>query len=417
MKIARKAVLNAAGRLFAQSGGVFSLLILIDLTSLALVGRMTALIAAPSFFSTLATASLGLATTVMVARSSGKGFQCGHISRDLSLLAVRRTTWAMAAAIPFTAYEAYRDPGGLAITTCVATLSLAQIYFQSTNVIQGAIIRGLGDFDRYAKTQIAAGALRFLILLPAIWGSQSLWHYLAAGLLAQVMVNGYTQFEVNKSVHLHDNALPELSAVRGDAINQANEFISKNQRSNVLAAAVAWIFTSTLSVYGSAAEVGKWALLTRILNILLFLPQRFADVTLTEVSKFSHKYKRNGVWRQGAYAFLAVAVSGCCMFAVSTVVDGSSESFSVIRDPSLIIYSTLTAGLMCLLRQRAQLEFASLATTFENTTAIVRFSVTVAGILAAISTSCINVQVLSAVRALSYLLALIVVWKIDFKNA
>ena len=72
---------------------------------------------------------------------------------------------------------------------------------------------------------------------------------------------------------------------------------------------------------------------------------------------------------------------------------------------------------MCLLRQRAQLEFASLATTFENTTAKVRFSVTIAGILAAISTSSIDVQVLSVVRALSYLLALVVVWKIDLKNA
>ena len=288
MKIIQKAVLNTAGRLFAQSGGLFSLLILVDLTSLALVGQMTALIAAPSFFSTLATASLGLATTVIVARTSGKALRSAHISTELSSLAARRTTWAMAAAIPFTLYEAYRDAEGLAITAAVTTLSLAQIYFQSTNVIQGAVIRGLGDFDRYAKTQVASGTLRFLVLLPAIWGSQSLWHYLAAGLLAQVLINVYSHSEVKKSVHLHDSALHESYRWKGSARDEASDFIRNNQLSNVLAAAVTWLFTSTLSAYGSAADVGRWALLTRTLNILLFLPQRFADVTLTEVSKLTH---------------------------------------------------------------------------------------------------------------------------------
>ena len=205
----------------------------------------------------------------------------------------------------------------------------------------------------------------------------------------------------------------EIGSVEAEV--KVRKFIQQNQRSNLITAGANWLTTASLSAFSTNLELGKWALLTRLINILIFVPQRFSDVNLTEISRHNSRNSRRLAWLQGLAAFAMVAFAGVAVYTVSMTFTGM-EPLLVYGDPYLIVVTTATAGFMCVMRMRSQLEFAKLASTFENNSSYIRFLVTAAGMTALALTLTLNAETASAVRLLSYMAASAAMLFVDYKN-
>lgn len=389
----RSFLLHTTGTLIGQAGGVISVSALAAIGGLELLGEISLDTAAGVFLSSVSTASLALAANVIVAREHGVSLiRARQASRHLLLLG-----WCgslAAAIITFFASLIWDESHCPSLAfACAAYCALA-----SANTVQVSILRGFGDFKTTSLLAVSDGVLKFALLIPFAWESREPVQFILAMTGGQAASNMIYRLKI---MSLTNGVETNFSEFKDRHMSEVSRFVSSNMPSNILVAAFNWICVWAIGSFSSPAEAGKWSIGQRLINVMTFLPQRYADVNLTHLSKHGHGTHAEA-WKRGLRA------AGLCIFlalpilAAGTILNVKIGGLSDALDAQSLTPFALVAALMLLVRFRVQHDFSKLRSTNETRAAIVRVAVLILCIIPMSWLGVISSDSVAYVRALSY---------------
>jgi O-antigen/teichoic acid export membrane protein len=386
--------LHALGALVSQASGILSAAVLAGIGSLALLGEIGLATASGIFLSSVFTASLALATNIIVAREHRKSLECAA-AVSMTLLRIGWAASGTAGGIAMVVSLALGERGDVNLALACA----AYCAFTSINNIQMSVLRGFGDFKASSLLAIWSGALKFVILIPFIWGSRDSGQFIWAMVAGQAIANSFYRRWITKQTFRFGADLSEFKRLN---FNEVRKFVVGNLPSNLLIAGYNWVCVWCLGSYAGAGEVGKWSVGQRLINVIIFLPRRFADVNLTHLSR-NGSGTRAEAWYRGLTAAALCLLFSTPMFFTAWLFGDRFGILSDALDAGSLVPFVLVAASMMLVRFRVQHDFSRFCSFYETRTAVIRMLVLLLGTPALIVVGILSSDSLGYISAISYI--------------